>query len=68
MLPQLIDSGPLLAIIAKHLYDEILELRTEGLASNLFPILLHFAIQDEAVKVFVLLGLFERENALDNDE
>jgi len=64
----LLKGWSLLAVIAEDAQDQVLELRGKTFSANFLPVVLSFALAEEVVEVLVFLGLFEREDSLDDDE
>lgn len=68
MVFDLVDSGSLLTVVAEDFEDKVFEIVGQVLAPDFLPIVIDLACDKQIVEVFVLFGLFEREDALNNDE
>lgn len=64
----LINSWSVRPIVAEHFDDQILEFTRKTLTTSLLPVGVEVSIKDELVEVFFLLGLFEGEDSLDDNE
>jgi len=64
----LLDVGSEVAVVAEELEDEVLEVGTEASAVHLLEVGVVLVLEQQVVEIFLLAGLLEGEDALDNDE
>ena len=64
----LLDVGSEVAVVAEELEDEVLEVGAEASAVHLLEVSVVLVLEQQVVEVFLLAGLLEGEDALDNDE
>ena len=64
----LLDVGSEVAVVAEEFEDEVLEVGAEASAVNLLEVSVVLVLEQQVVEVFLLAGLLEGEDALDNDE
>jgi len=64
----LLDVGSEVAVVAEELEDEVLEVGAEASAVHLLEVGVVLVLEQQVVEVFLLAGLLEGEDALDNDE
>lgn len=58
----------ILAVVAEQFQDEVLEIVGKILPAGLLPVGVIVTLKEQVVEIFILLGLLEREDALDDDE
>ena len=64
----LLDVGSEVAVVAEEFEDEVLEVGAEASAVNLLEVSVVLVLEQQVVEIFLLAGLLEGEDALDNDE
>lgn len=68
VVPNLLDGWSFLALIAEASEDQVLELFREALSTDFLPVVFVLSGKEEVVEVFVLFGLLEWENTLNDNE